>query len=277
MRCVDSFRHDGVIEIFMPVCTMNLSQALREQPDMVPFDKIWPQIVRGLKYLHSNNVVHGDLKPANIMLKSLSKPIVVAINDFGHSKTINEEPNSRAVGTPLYRAPEVNASTNVHLTLDGRELVRYGLSADLFSAGLIGLQLLLPKKFETLERELSRQIERLGTYKALPAFHKSVQQWCMANHESFLTSHDKYFVACLIGRLINENPTKRSTTNTILSALDDPEQYHCFDPWAPKVPIWDFTERKRGLLYEAQQAQLNNQRPQAKLLHADTQSQPQYQ
>lgn len=64
--------------------------------------RIFRQIVRGVSYLHSRNVVHQDLKPSNIMMKSDGQ---VLIADFGIGHSFQSAAVS--VGTPAYQAPEV--------------------------------------------------------------------------------------------------------------------------------------------------------------------------
>ena len=68
------------------------------------------QILRGLKYLHSANVIHRDLKPENLILASLKDDTDVKIADFGLSIEDGEttkELRTGACGTPLYLAPEM--------------------------------------------------------------------------------------------------------------------------------------------------------------------------
>lgn len=85
------------------------------------------EIVQGLVYLHSNGVVHCDIKGRNILLgKSGAK-----IADFGCSKWINPARESQFSdagaapigGTPLFMAPEV---------AQGKE---QGFPADIWSLG----------------------------------------------------------------------------------------------------------------------------------------------
>lgn len=43
------------------------------------------KLLEGVAYLHANNIVHGDLKPNNIILKD-KKSLSIKIIDFGFSK-----------------------------------------------------------------------------------------------------------------------------------------------------------------------------------------------
>ena len=60
------------------------------------------QVLEGLEYLHLNNLVHGDIKGANVLL---DKKGDAKIADFGNSKNIFAEELS--LGTTRWMAPEV--------------------------------------------------------------------------------------------------------------------------------------------------------------------------
>ena len=85
------------------------------------------QILQGLKYLHDNKIVHGDIKPQNILVSSDGR---VKIADFGISKIIqvNEEQFNSTAGTPAFMAPEVCAGK----IYDGRSADVYAVGATLF-------------------------------------------------------------------------------------------------------------------------------------------------
>jgi serine/threonine protein kinase len=80
-------------------------------------------VLRGVEYLHGNNIVHNDIKPSNVLVNlspgcRCGSPIVcscqqsfeVVITDFDSSVSVKEpEKNKRKwslVGTGGYRAPE---------------------------------------------------------------------------------------------------------------------------------------------------------------------------
>lgn len=67
------------------------------------------QILRGLKYVHSANVIHRDLKPSNVLINANCD---LKITDFGLARAIDEDcgPSgimTQYVVTRWYRAPEI--------------------------------------------------------------------------------------------------------------------------------------------------------------------------
>lgn len=64
------------------------------------------QMMEGLEYVHSQNVVHRDLKASNIFLKESWRTCV--IGDFGIAKVMDASTLAHTiVGTPSYMAPEL--------------------------------------------------------------------------------------------------------------------------------------------------------------------------
>jgi NIMA (never in mitosis gene a)-related kinase len=60
------------------------------------------QLVYGVKSLHSKNVLHRDLKSANVFLTSNK---TLKIGDFGISKVLDNTSAKTFVGTPYYLSP----------------------------------------------------------------------------------------------------------------------------------------------------------------------------
>jgi serine/threonine protein kinase len=80
---------------YIPKCTRSREERLR----------IMLEIQSGLSYIHENEIIHGDLKPANILLDSDHH---VRIADFGLSvRHTPNQPHSLVVCTLEYRAIEV--------------------------------------------------------------------------------------------------------------------------------------------------------------------------
>ena len=75
------------------------------------------QILRGLKYIHSANVLHRDLKPSNILLNSNCD---LKICDFGLARVSDPSQDhtgllTEYVATRWYRAPEVMLNAKVRI------------------------------------------------------------------------------------------------------------------------------------------------------------------
>lgn len=87
------------------------------------------QILRGLKYIHSANVLHRDLKPTNLLLNANCD---LKIADFGLARTLSETDfMTEYVVTRWYRAPELLLNCSA-----------YTAAIDIWSLGCIFMELL---------------------------------------------------------------------------------------------------------------------------------------
>jgi len=97
---------------------VNLAQFL-EEAGTLSESQIWQvleAVLPVLKFIHDRKIIHGDIKPENIILKSplnnLEKREDVALVDFGAAKVVNagaidESPlHPKISGSPEYIAPE---------------------------------------------------------------------------------------------------------------------------------------------------------------------------
>ncbi|XP_053303226.1 mitogen-activated protein kinase 15 isoform X3 [Pleuronectes platessa] len=96
------------------------------------------QLFKGVKYLHSGNVIHRDQKPSNVLLDT---DCVVKLCDFGLARSLNqiqEDSGNPAlteyVATRWYRAPEILLGST-----------RYTKGVDMWSLGCILGEMLLGK------------------------------------------------------------------------------------------------------------------------------------
>ncbi|XP_072792518.1 serine/threonine-protein kinase TAO2 isoform X5 [Taeniopygia guttata] len=83
--------------------------------------------LQGLSYLHSQGVIHRDVKAGNILLGA---PALVKLGDFGSAAA--STPAKSLVGTPYWMAPEVILAMD-----EGR----YDGRADVWSAGITCIEL----------------------------------------------------------------------------------------------------------------------------------------
>ncbi|KAL6070951.1 putative serine/threonine-protein kinase kinX [Balamuthia mandrillaris] len=122
-----------------------LSRYLAEPGDIPWVTRVrmaW-EIAQALAYLHDKNLLHRDLKSENILL-GVSYECKVA--DFGLAVLLDRERNIKlsAVGTPWWRAPEVN-----QYSYDGR--------ADIFSFGIVLGELVLRQDGENIRLGMTYQ------------------------------------------------------------------------------------------------------------------------
>ncbi|XP_022756102.1 serine/threonine-protein kinase GRIK1-like isoform X2 [Durio zibethinus] len=70
-------------------------------------------IVSGLMYLHAHNIVHGDIKPDNLLISSTG---MVKIGDFSVSQVFEDDDDElrRSPGTPVFTAPECCLGLTYH-------------------------------------------------------------------------------------------------------------------------------------------------------------------
>jgi eukaryotic-like serine/threonine-protein kinase len=90
---------------------------------------ILKQMAAGLAAIHAAGIVHGDIKPNNIMLDGAGLDVRLCITDFGLARAYTGEAslsgNELAGGTPDYMAPEI------------RRGLQPSQASDLFALGVV--------------------------------------------------------------------------------------------------------------------------------------------
>ena len=108
------------------------------------------QLASGLQYITSNNIMHRDLKPQNMLI---SDTHILKLTDFGFARYFEHNTMVNTLcGSPLYMAPEIMRDK------------KYTHKADLWSVGVIMYEMLtgtLPFKSRT-HYDLILEIERLN-------------------------------------------------------------------------------------------------------------------
>jgi len=104
------------------------------------------EVLSALGYVHDKNLIHLDVKPANIMLSSSN---TVKLVDFGISIDKENNTNNKRMGSPAYMSPE---------QVEEKDL---DFQSDIYSTGIAMFELLtgkLPFQFYETREELFQAI-----------------------------------------------------------------------------------------------------------------------
>ncbi len=100
------------------------------------------QAANGLHYLHESGIIHGDIKPGNLLL---SRQGLVKLGDFGLARRASDSDGSLLKGTTKYMAPELVSD----------QFGSVGPASDLYSLGFTALELMCGPEFDSLFPELN--------------------------------------------------------------------------------------------------------------------------
>ncbi|XP_072393410.1 eukaryotic translation initiation factor 2-alpha kinase 1-like [Diabrotica undecimpunctata] len=193
----------ATLYIQMALCQMTLKQWLEQRnsisnPDkaLVPknelkirnnyINQILFQLLNGLEYIHSKDVVHHDIKPSNIFIQMENGQLLIQLGDFGLACPLQSVRHSLAFGTKLYAAPE---------QLEGQ----CDKMSDMYSLGIVLFELI--ENFRT-------DMERVKSITELRNGHTPT-------HLS--TTHPQ--IADMIKKLIVNSPELRPNTTALLQTL----------------------------------------------------------
>jgi polo-like kinase 4 len=166
--------------------------------------KILKQVVDGLIYLHSHNILHRDLSLSNLLL---GKDLQIKIADFGLATQLTrpDEKHMTLCGTPNYISPEVASRAS------------HGLPADVWGLGCMLYTFLVGKPpFDT------EGVKSTLTKVCLADFHVSQHIFCCLREMYFklsfiqLPSHLSHDACDLIDKLLRKNPAERMKLNEVL-------------------------------------------------------------
>ncbi|KAJ7975210.1 Mitogen-activated protein kinase [Quillaja saponaria] len=148
------------IYVVFELMESDLHQVIKANDDLTPehHQFFLYQLLRGLKYIHTANVFHRDLKPKNILANADCK---LKICDFGLARvSFNDSPSAifwtDYVATRWYRAPE----------LCGSFFSKYTPAIDIWSIGCIFAEMLTGKPLfpgKNVVHQLDLMTDLLGT------------------------------------------------------------------------------------------------------------------
>ena len=200
VRIIESFNTKNSYILITEYCEGGeLFDQVKNQLSETQIAVIFRQLLSGLAYLHSNNIVHRDLKLENILIHEIEKSKTtgedlfnIKIIDFGTARIFdkNRKPQS-IVGSSYYIAPEVLRQ-------------KYNKECDLWSVGVILYMFIVGHApFDGCDdEEITSNIQR-GVYR------KNDRRWIKASKE----------VKDLIQKLLTYSPSQRLTA---IQALNHP-------------------------------------------------------
>ncbi|PHH71979.1 hypothetical protein CDD80_4856 [Ophiocordyceps camponoti-rufipedis] len=115
----------------LEMCKKGVVMTVGLEGDATPYDDetcrcLFRDLILGIEYLHSQGVIHRDIKPDNLLL---SEDDVLKVSDFGVSEMFekpSEMKTAKSAGSPAFLPPE----------LCGRHREVSGTAADIWSMGV---------------------------------------------------------------------------------------------------------------------------------------------
>ncbi|XP_053304194.1 mitogen-activated protein kinase 4 [Spea bombifrons] len=166
------------------------------------------QLLRGLKYIHSANVLHRDLKPANIFINT--EDLVLKIGDFGLARIVDQHYShkghlSEGLVTKWYRSPRLLLSPN-----------NYTKAIDMWAAGCILAEMLTGRMLFAGNHELEQMQLILDT---IPVIHKEDKEELLKVMPSFVSANWEV-----------KKPLRKLLPEINLEAIDFLEKILTFNP-----------------------------------------------
>ena len=200
VRIIESFNTKNSYILITEYCEGGeLFDQVKNQLSETQIAVIFKQVLSGLAYLHSNNIVHRDLKLENILIHEIEKSKTtgedlfnIKIIDFGTARIFDKKRNPQSiVGSSYYIAPEVLRQ-------------KYNKECDLWSVGVILYMFIVGHApFDGCDDdEITTNIQR-GIYR------KNDRRWIKASKE----------VKDLIQKLLTYRPSQRLSA---IQALNHP-------------------------------------------------------
>ncbi|KAK4011436.1 hypothetical protein OUZ56_020553 [Daphnia magna] len=209
----DDFRYYA-----LELCVASLDQLFLKSDNPKKYDGPMPrqivvfsQLAKGLAYIHSERLIHREIKPSNILIMQCPgkyQEIIIKWSDFGLSKSVNEKGLhswTGVRGTRTWYAPEV-----LKKLINGKKAEQeefWGtVQSDVFVLGLVFGYLFLMGEhlYGSSETEI----------------HKNIIKKKPVNMQKIDEKLHKYYEDDLLMKMLEHDPKKRITSKEVVEQLE---------------------------------------------------------
>lgn len=110
VRVLNFFRANGTVYMVMQFERgRTLHEHIRKHQGglgEMPIRAVFARLLNGLREVHSHRLLHLDIKPSNIYLRTDGTPVLLDFGAARHAKSPEDQPALKPMYTPGYAAPE---------------------------------------------------------------------------------------------------------------------------------------------------------------------------
>lgn len=128
IKFIDAKKTENNIYLIMEYCNGGSLEdyVLKKRGELNEMEVLYTfrDIIDAFRYLRSNNMVHRDVKPENVLLHDG----MLKLADFGFAREVTKDDSQNTIaGTPLFQDPNISLANN-----EG-----YTTKSDIFSLGVM--------------------------------------------------------------------------------------------------------------------------------------------
>ncbi len=238
-----SLQHPNIVTIYdivrekgwliMELMQGNLADRMQGRAmDLVALRTVLAHCLRALKFLHEHGIVHGDVKPSNMLVDRRKR---LKLGDFGLARRVSDDEGSLIKGTTKYMAPEVVSD----------EFGEVGPASDLYSLGFATFELMCGSNFDSLfpglnahgrDKQLAWIMWHAAADRKLPPISRVLEG----------VPED---LARVVQKLATKNPAQRyQSADAALADLNVDLRVVRAEDQAPALPPVDPAARRRKLI-----------------------------
>ena len=282
---MDDLKHPNIVHVFgmipaykvqgrnalvivMELCDMSLDQYIKKHSrkgisKKVDLLQILHDMASAMVHLHSQDMVHGDLKSPNVLVTDSGDNISAKITDFGYTRCLNEagELMTTMFADAKYLPPEVFVSSSKPGSRN--KWAKLSRKVDVFSYGLIAIELGCGEFPEPTAKTNTKKGVLVKSFTEIQRREKHIKKVNKAHGEC---------IELIVQQCMQDRPEERASFSEVLLTVKG------FQKWCRRQPDGEWIEEKQVCLCEvfceccdeieqAYMSSLVNQTPTRPLFH----------